>query len=64
MVVAMHVHYGAHDFWPIRWDMFIARLPGIHGDVNFPCTRATPSGRFTTIRQFIPHNVMDVTPIK
>ena len=29
----------------------IARLPGIYGDVNRPCPRATPSdsGRFTAI---------------
>ena len=29
----------------------IARLPGIYGNVNSPCPRATPSdsGRFTTI---------------
>jgi hypothetical protein len=35
----------------VGYKTLIAQLPGIHGDVNCPCPRATPSdsGRFAAI---------------
>ena len=50
----MHVDYGARVTFranQVGYIIVIARLPGIYGDVNRPCPRATPSdsGRFTAI---------------
>ena len=50
-------HYGGLDAHAALWTnqmgyiIVIARLPGIYGNVNRPCPRATPSdsGRFTAI---------------